>query len=236
MVQTPNDELERAFYTEGRVALVGLDEVGRGSLAGPVTLAAVLATRDIALPEDLRDSKQLTPARRQTLAARVAALAGTAVGSASPAEIDELGMSAALGLAGRRALQGLRAATGVEPDAIILDGPHNYLGVDGVTCVVKGDATVRLLAAASVVAKVTRDAWMLRADTRYPQYDWRSNLGYASKRHLEAIAAAGPCPLHRYTWKTFASYIEHAGDRPRLEGEDSTCPELQLRGSDSCRN
>jgi ribonuclease HII len=179
--------------------VVGLDEVGRGAWAGPVTVGAVVAP-----PEHLRgvrDSKQLTRAEREQADVRIREWAvAFAVGHASHDECDELGMTAALRLAGRRALADL-ATQGYEPDRIILDGNHDYLALgDRVTTVVKGDTFILSVAAASCVAKVTRDALMRREAEHFPPYDFDSNVGYPSPRHQTALRGYGPSTIHRRSW------------------------------------
>jgi ribonuclease HII len=177
----------------------GIDEVGRGAWAGPVTVAAVVPA-----PHHLkgvRDSKELTRDERQRAAAAVATWAvAIGVGHASHEECDELGMTAALRAAGRRALTVL-LAQGCEPDRIILDGKHDYLGLGArVTTVVKADTTSLAVAAASCVAKVTRDALMVEEAEHFPAYDFESNVGYPAPVHKAALAGYGPSAIHRRSW------------------------------------
>jgi ribonuclease HII len=149
----------------------------------------------------VRDSKQLSRAEREQADVRIRAWAvAFAVGHASHEECDELGMTAALRLAGRRALADL-ATQGYEPDRIILDGNHDYLALgDRVTTVVKGDTFILSVAAASCVAKVTRDALMRREAEHFPPYDFDSNVGYPSPRHQTALRGYGPSTIHRRSW------------------------------------
>jgi len=178
---------------------VGIDEVGRGAWAGPVTVAAVVPG-DVHL-RGVRDSKQLTRAERQRAAVAVRAWArGVGVGHASHDECDAFGMTEALRLAAQRALAEL-AAAGFEPDRIVLDGKHDYLGLgDRVTTVVKGDTSVLSVAAASCVAKVTRDAIMRDEAEHFPPYGFESNVGYPAPVHRCALAAYGPSTIHRRSW------------------------------------
>jgi ribonuclease HII len=195
----PTLRLERKCWAAGEQHVVGIDEVGRGSWAGPVTVAAVVPA-----PEHLRgirDSKLLTPPQREVAATAVRGWArAVAIGHASPEECDTLGMTAALRRAGHRALAGL-AAQGFEPDRIILDGNHDYLRLGArVTTVIKGDATSLAVAAASCVAKVTRDALMAEEAEHFPAYGFESNRGYPAPTHKAALAAWGPTTIHRRTW------------------------------------
>jgi ribonuclease HII len=179
--------------------VVGIDEVGRGAWAGPVTVAAVVSG-DVHL-RGVRDSKQLTRAEREHAADAVHGWArGVGVGHASHDECDAFGMTAALRMAAVRALDEL-AAAGFEPDRIVLDGNHDYLRLgDRVTTVVKGDASVLSVAAASCVAKVTRDAIMRDEAEHFPAYGFESNVGYPAPVHKFALAAYGPSTIHRRTW------------------------------------
>src|SRR5262249_30896405 len=176
-----------------------MDEVGRGAWAGPVTVAALVPP-----PEHLcgvRDSKELTRDERELVAARVGDWAvAIGVGHASYEECDALGMTAALRAAGRRALSQL-AALGYDPDRIILDGNYDYLALGArVTTVVRGDSTSLAVAAASCVAKVTRDALMREEAEHYPAYDFESNVGYPAPVHKSALAWFGPSAIHRRSW------------------------------------
>ena len=164
-------------------------------------------------PDGLQDSKLLAPATRERLVPEITAWArGWAVGHASPAEIDSLGLIAALRLAGHRALADLHVA----PDVILLDGSHDWLSwppqhdlfsqppllpdLPPVQTQVKADLTCASVAAASVLAKVARDAIMVMLDGEFPAYGWRENKGYASPRHIEALRELGPCVHHRRSW------------------------------------
>lgn len=217
----PSLRHERALLRErGAVHLACIDEVGRGALAGPVTLGVVVITEQTrTAPTGVRDSKLLTPAAREALAPRIRRWAVShAVGSASPAEIDEFGIMAALRLAGRRALAGLE----VVPDLVLLDGNHDYLtppeqpGLFGevpivaeeaaapwsleVVTMVKGDMRCAAVAAASVLAKTARDAYMVELSAEFPEYGWDDNKGYSAARHVEALARSGPSVHHRRSW------------------------------------
>jgi ribonuclease HII len=195
----PTLRLERKLIEAGDRVVVGIDEVGRGSWAGPVTVCALVAP-----PEHLsgvRDSKLLTPDEREVCAQRVRAWAlGIGVGHAWHDECDELGMTEALRIAACRALEQL-AAQGFEPDRFVLDGNHDYLRSGGRTVtVIKGDQKILSVAAASVVAKVTRDAMMADEAEHFPAYGFEQNRGYPAPVHKAALAAWGPCSIHRRSW------------------------------------
>jgi ribonuclease HII len=200
----PTYDIEQLLLAQPSTRTVaGIDEVGRGAWAGPVTVCAVVT--DLSEPPaGLTDSKQLTPARRETLAAELRTWAdGIGFGEATHTEIDRLGMTEALRRAARRAL----AALPVRPDAVILDGSHDYIGAPWpVRLEVKGDAASISVAAASVLAKVRRDAAM--AALGCPEYGFADNAGYPSPVHQEALARLGPTEHHRMSW----SYLD---DLPR---------------------
>ncbi|HEX5615145.1 MAG TPA: ribonuclease HII [Acidimicrobiia bacterium] len=208
---TPTLRVERAHRKAGDRVVCGIDEVGRGSWAGPVTVAAVVAP-DRHL-RGVRDSKLLTPLERTACAARIREWAtAIGVGHATHRECDELGMTEALRRAASRALDEL-ARVGVVPDRIILDGNHDYLRANGrVRTIVRGDATVLSVAAASVVAKVTRDALMTEAAEHYPAYGFETNRGYPAPVHRCALAAYGPSAIHRRSW-VFMSSLPWSGLR-----------------------
>ena len=195
----PTLRVERLCWDAGDEVVCGIDEVGRGSWAGPVTVAAVVP------PEEhltgVRDSKMLLPVEREKCAARVQKWArAIGVGHASHQECDDHGMTAALRIAGNRALDEL-AAQGFVPDRIVLDGNHDYFRLGSrVKTIVKGDISVLSVAAASVVAKVTRDAIMAAEAEHYPAYGFETNRGYPAPVHRCALAAYGPSAIHRRSW------------------------------------
>lgn len=210
----PTLRRERELLRSGHALVAGVDEVGRGALAGPVTVGVVvveLSTRSA--PVGLRDSKLLSPAAREALVPALRRWApGWAVGHASAAEVDALGILRALRLAGTRALHQLPA----QPAAALLDGDYDWLnrphpppvascaplegGVDVVTQV-KGDLRCAAVAAASVLAKVERDALMVGLDAEHPGYGWAGNKGYSAPDHLAALRELGPCVQHRRSWR-----------------------------------
>ncbi|MFD9124967.1 ribonuclease HII [Kitasatospora sp. NPDC059571] len=193
----PTHSVERSLRRAGAAVVAGLDEVGRGAWAGPVTVgAAVTGLRRP--PEGLTDSKLLTVKRREALAPQLADwVTAYALGHASPQECDELGMTAALRLAAQRAL----AALPVRPDAVILDGKHDYLGGPWqVRTVIKGDQSCVCVSAASVLAKVQRDRMMADLGAEHPAYGFEDNAGYPSPVHRAALEEFGPTGEHRLSW------------------------------------
>lgn len=197
----PVSDLERRMWDAGR-SVVGIDEVGRGAWAGPVTVAAVVLGPE-RLPPGARDSKQLSAARREQVAADVRRLALVGIGHADNGEVDAVGLAAALTAAARRALAAVLALDGAPSDPLVLvDGPHDLVRQAGieVATMVKGDAASVSIAAASVVAKVERDTVMARASVEHPAYGFERNRGYASPQHVAALEQHGPCTLHRHTW------------------------------------
>ena len=176
----------------GSGVVIGVDEVGRGALAGPLTVAAVCLPAE---PQILgiNDSKQLTPAKRESLAAIIMDTA-VAVGIAhvEPETIDALGMALSL----RHAMAGAIKNTGLEPDCVLIDGNPVHAH-PAERCVVKGDAKIACIAAASIVAKVTRDALMVAYDEEFPAYRFAESKGYGSAEHIAAIKQNGLSPIHR---------------------------------------
>ena len=195
----PTLRTERRLWAEGDQVVCGIDEVGRGSWAGPVSVGAVIAPAEHL--KGVRDSKLLSRAERERCATDIRAWARAyAVGHASHTECDDLGMTEALRRAAWRALDQL-AAQGFEPDRIVLDGSFDYLGdATRVTTIVKADMRVLSVSAASVVAKVTRDAIMAAEAEHFPAYDFASNCGYPAPVHKAALAAYGPSTIHRRSW------------------------------------
>jgi len=217
----PTLDFENNLFSRGAKLIAGMDEVGRGCLAGPVSVGVAVINIDcINPPENLADSKLLTHEQREELLPLVKTwVKDFAVGHASNEEIDEIGLTRALRRAGRRALVQLVT----KPDHLILDGKHNWLMPeketqnmfeqefdDGPLSVdlkiitqVKADLTCASVAAASIVAKTTRDQMMAELSKEFPNYFWAENKGYAAPEHLEAIKSFGATKYHRVSWKTF---------------------------------
>ena len=199
MSAAPTLRVERELLRESGVRwLASVDEVGRGALGGPVSVGVVLVELDTrSAPTGVRDSKLLTPAARTRLVPRLQRWAPAwAVGHASAAEIDAVGILRALRVAGERAF----AALPHRPDHILLDGSYDWVSPPPVTVRVKADMSCSSVAAASVLAKTTRDALMVDLSERYPAYGWAVNKGYASPEHLDALRRLGPCEEHRRSW------------------------------------
>lgn len=214
----PTLDVERSFLSSGVRLLAGVDEVGRGALAGPVTVGiTVVDLADHGLLADVRDSKLLKPEDRDRLEPLVRDWAiASAVGHASAQEIDRIGIIAALRLAGTRAWVDI-VAGGVTPDAVLLDGSHNWLSPEvqaslfdtasgepacdaPVHTRVKADMSCLSVAAASVLAKVARDRIMVELHAEAPHYGWNENKGYATAAHREVLRLQGPSPYHRTSW------------------------------------
>jgi ribonuclease HII len=187
---------ETQAISNGLWPLAGVDEVGRGPLAGPVVAAAVILDPQ-AVPDGLDDSKNLTPARREELFALIAQSAlAIGIASATAAEIDAINIRQATLLAMRRAV----AALALQPACVLVDGNDPPKLGCPCDCVIGGDAQIASIAAASIVAKVTRDAMMARLCACYPAYGFSLHAGYGTPRHRAALQAHGPCPEHRYSF------------------------------------
>jgi ribonuclease HII len=208
-VVEPRLTLERRLLRE-RPIVIALDEVGRGALAGPVAVGATMMDERGArrrIPAGLRDSKLVPEPKRADVAARAAQwVQASAVGWATAGEIDDVGIMRALGLAAIRAIDELRILGVVPEDAIVvLDGNYDYVSAAGATGltvrpVIKADRDCASAAAASVIAKVARDALMTRLHDEVPPYQWARNKGYASPEHREAIREHGITTHHRASW------------------------------------
>lgn len=201
-VVDPDDRLEHELFGAGARYIAGVDEVGRGSWAGPLSVG--VAVVDVAalgsFPIGVRDSKMLTQQRREEIfPLLVDAVSNYAIGHASSSECDELGMTMALRLAASRAFRSLE----VLPDVVVLDGTVNYIEHPHVELRIGADRDVRVVAGASIIAKVTRDRMMIDLDGRYPEFCFAQNKGYPSPEHLRALENVGLTDIHRRSW-TFA--------------------------------
>jgi ribonuclease HII len=207
-IPVPTLRAERELFAGGAPIVLACDEVGRGALAGPVTVGIVVIDPSVRrMPAGLRDSKLLTEPRREAMAPRASAwVRASALGEASAAEIDELGIMACLGLAGARAFTALvEAGEPVDGAPLLLDGNYDWLSPSierraRVTTRIKADRDCASVAAASVIAKVHRDRGMRRAHEVTPLYAWDENKGYSTPAHFAAIDEHGPSDLHRTTW------------------------------------
>lgn len=185
------------------VVILGIDEVGRGCWAGPVVAGAVALDNPIA---GLKDSKQLSKKQRERLAAEIEIQAlAVGLGWVSPREVDELGLTQAVGLAMRRALEQIE----VPYDEIIIDGHFNFLSEDSkARAVIKADASVPAVSAASIVAKVVRDKYMAGLTGQYPDYGFASHAGYGTALHLERLKLHGVSELHRRSFKPIQALLQ----------------------------
>lgn len=224
-------DIEREVFSQGAQLIAGIDEVGRGALAGPVSVGVALVGSDAELEvEGLIDSKALSPAKREAMVPLIKSWCKVAVGHVQAAEIDALGMTLSLRLAAQRALAQI-CTQDLVPDVVLLDGKHDWLtppqphllqSLDTaeslyedlvwqawsgtpwsgpVQTVIRGDYLCASIAAASVVAKVERDALMQELSQRYPQFGWAQNKGYGAAKHQEAMGTHGVSAQHRLSWK-----------------------------------
>lgn len=207
-VADPTLEMEAQLHSGGARLVIGCDEVGRGALAGPVAVGMAVVDVSVGpMPLGLRDSKMLSEKRREALAPLCAEwVLRSAVGLASADEVDRLGITACLGLAGKRALTALHAdGVDILAATVLLDGHQDWLNPAlrsrlPVVTRIKGDRDCASVAAASVIAKVYRDHIMIDRDSDFPGYGWAGNKGYGSAQHLAAIAELGATDFHRRTW------------------------------------
>lgn len=220
--------------------MAGMDEVGRGALAGPVSVGVVVIDETCrSAPPGVKDSKLLTPANRERMVRPIRRWATAfAVGHASPTEIDEFGIMGGLRMAGSRAMA-LIGALGIVPDLVILDGNHDWLTPPGdvglfafvddpdsgavssvrtppVTTMIKADLRCSSVAAASVLAKVERDTLMVRLGGDHPVYGWAVNKGYAAPEHMKALRRHGPSVHHRMSWRLPAEVVELGDGLPGI--------------------
>lgn len=187
-----------------------MDEVGRGAWAGPLTVGAVIVPEDRRIYK-IRDSKMLTENEREAMFERIAAwCTAWSVGHAWPEECDEMGMSEAQRLAARRALEGL----GRPVDRVLLDGKWDFIGGGRATTIVKGDRVSLSIAAASILAKVTRDRLMRDFDEQHPWYSFADNKGYPCPRHRAVLRSVGVSAIHRRSW-AFMDDLEWQGTARR---------------------
>lgn len=212
--QVPNRRRELRLLREGAEAVAGADEAGRGPLAGPLVVGAVVLPRERTdWLSELRDSKVLRPAARARLAALIRRdAAGWSLGWVSAGRLDRAGLAAALRLAYRRAIEGLPQA----PCAVLADGSDRLDLPWPTEMIVRGDASVASIAAASILAKEARDARMAELDQRHPGYGFARHKGYGTARHLEALRRLGPCAEHRRSFAPVAALGGGAARQLRL--------------------
>ena len=196
---------ERKAREKGFAVIAGVDEAGRGPLAGPVVSAAVVLPIDVVIP-GLDDSKKLSQAKRETLFPEIKEKAlSSAVAVVGPEVIDEINILQASLLSMKQAVEKLTP----NPDLLLIDGNQRIQSDFKQWTIIKGDANSFSISAASVLAKVTRDRLMQDFHDRYPQYEFARHKGYGTKLHRELIAEHGPCPIHRKTFKGVTEFVRH---------------------------
>jgi len=199
----PMDYFEKMYSRRGYHRIAGVDEVGRGPLAGPVVAAAVILPKD-GIGERLFDSKKISSKKREHLYETILAEApGVGIGMIGQEEIDRLNILEA-------ALKAMALAVGnlpIPPDFVLIDGPHGLKVPIPQKPIRKGDQICNSIAAASIVAKVTRDRMMLECHRRFPQYNFAKHKGYGTKEHQKAIKKFGICELHRKTFRGVKEYL-----------------------------
>ena len=213
-VQRPTLRAEWALWQRGRLRVAGVDEVGMGSLSGPVVAAAVVLRTNCKRVDGVRDSKMLSARQRERVVDEIRRrCVSVGIGAASVTEIDRINIYHASHLAMRRALRKV-----LPYDHVLVDG-RRIAGFDDVgehTTIVDGDATSYAIACASVIAKVTRDLLMTRLGARHPGYGWERNAGYSTREHLDAIRHLGVTPHHR---RSFAPARAAAGEQVEMFAE-----------------
>jgi ribonuclease HII len=193
----PDYSFERTAQQRGFARIAGVDEVGRGPLAGPVTAAAVVLD-PARIPEGLNDSKKLSKKKREALYAQIMEVADVSIAHATVAEIEEYNILRASHIAMVRALEGLQTP----PDYCLIDGNMIPRGLSLPSeAIIKGDARSVSISAASIVAKICRDCVMLSLAQQHPGYGWETNMGYGSKSHISALRELGVTPHHRRLFK-----------------------------------
>lgn len=194
----PNYKIEKELSRKGFKIICGVDEVGRGALAGPLVVSAVILGKNKKIYK-IRDSKKLTLKNREKLNSSILKnVLDYSIGEVSAKEIDKFGLSKAIKLAGKRCIKKLK----IIPDIIILDGKWNYLGnIIKVKTITKGDEKSISIASASIIGKVKRDRALFIYHKKYPQYNFLKNKGYATKEHKKAIKKYGFSQIHRKSFK-----------------------------------
>jgi ribonuclease HII len=201
---------EKLAFQQGFTSVAGVDEVGRGSLAGPVVAAAVILPKEVVIP-GVTDSKKLTPSKREVLFDIIMKNAlAVGVGQGDHALIDNINILQATLRAMKQAVHRLP----INPDYILIDGIYEIPLPLPQKTIKKGDSASMSIAAASIIAKVTRDRFMIECDTLYPGYGFAEHKGYGCAAHLAAIAELGPCEIHRKTFRGVKEHVEIARELP----------------------
>lgn len=218
---SPGLRHERSLWDAGASVVVGMDEVGKGAWAGPLTVGAAVVPKDKRIYK-VRDSKLLTEAERESMFDRIAGWCDAwSIGMASHTECDELGMSAAQRLAASRALEAL----GVTADRLLLDGKWDFVGDGRSRMIVRGERESLSIAAASILAKVTRDRIMRLEAEQYPWFCLDENKGYPCPRHRSALQLLGPSTIHRKSWAFMDGLAWRGVERTRPDhGQQSLFP------------
>lgn len=197
-------KFEKTAYSNGFICVAGIDEAGRGPLAGPVMAAAVILPVGL-LINGVDDSKKLTPGKREKLFEIIMAQAlSVGVGIMTPAEIDRINILQAT----RRAMLAAVQQLSPQPDYLLIDGISSIDSAVPQKTIKKGDSLSLSIAAASIIAKVTRDRLMIEMDSMYPGYGFAGHKGYGSAAHLDAIRRLGPSPIHRLTFGGVKEYVD----------------------------
>ncbi len=216
----PSLAIERELWSTGHEVVVGIDEVGRGAWAGPLSLGAAVIPQDRRVYK-IRDSKALTEPEREALFDRIASwCVAWSVGHASVEECETLGMAEAQRVAARRAIDGLGLG---EPHRVLVDGNWDFVGRGTTIRLVKGDARCLSISAASILAKVTRDRMMREESENHPGYDFDLNKGYPCPRHKLALAAYGPTAIHRRSWVFMDHSVWGGVKRVPVGGQQVLC-------------
>ncbi len=200
----PTLDLEKELWKKGYVNICGIDEVGRGPLAGPVVVGAVIVNNEEQFLEGVRDSKTMTEKKRDYFFDKIKDICPWGIGIVDSVEIDDLGLTQAIQKAIRLALKDLKTS----PDYILLDGGIPLLEDYEMEGIDKGDLLHYSISSASVLAKVTRDRIMREFAIKYPNYFFERHVGYGTKLHMEALEKFGPCEIHRRSFKPIAKFFK----------------------------
>ncbi len=205
----PDTSLEQQLWSQGFIHVAGVDEAGKGPLAGPVTAGAVVIHKTEQIVEGVRDSKLMTKLQREKAFEAICEHASAfGIGIVEPAEIDLIGIDFAVKKAMLMALQEIEHKINAKLDYVIVDGSKTKkLDTYNAQRILKGGLYHYSISAGSILAKVTRDRIMKKMDQQYPQYNFAEHVGYGTKKHLRAIQTYGPCPIHRKSFEPIKSFV-----------------------------